>query len=527
MADALKCSNRWTRDSWVKLRKWVQVLVFGLFLVSFLSARGPAASPGFRGQFNRFFLRLDPLTALAGSISNRGILAGSTLAILTVLLTLLLGRAWCGWLCPLGTILDWIPLRDWNRSSPPTFHVWRRVKYVLLITILLSAIFANVTLLVFDPLTILYRTLSTSIWPVLDRLVTAGERWLYQVPLLQRVVGRVDALLRPRIFPVSPLHFRYPFLYGGIFLSIIGLNLAAPRFWCRNLCPLGALLGFLGKFSLLKVKIEEGCSGCSHCLTVCPTGAIHEKEGDIVADASECTLCMSCLPGCPTDKIAFPTQLSPAGWQPYDPGRRQVLIGLGASIVGVGLLSSGARSKHSHPRLIRPPGVDEEELLSLCIRCGECVSACPTGGIQPAVHEAGVEGLWTPILVPRLGYCDFSCHACGQVCPVQAIPALSLEEKREQILGRAYIDRDRCIAWADNMDCIVCEEMCPIAEKAIVLETVEADDPTMGRITVNRPHVRAELCIGCGICEYKCPVAGSAAIRVSLPSGRGGFALPG
>jgi Pyruvate/2-oxoacid:ferredoxin oxidoreductase delta subunit len=158
------------------------------------------------------------------------------------------------------------------------------------------------------------------------------------------------------------------------------------------------------------------------------------------------------------------------------------------------------------------------------------VQACPTGGLQPAVTEAGLEGLWTPVLVPRLGYCDYSCTACGQICPVQAIPSLTLEQKREQVIGKAYIDTDRCIPWADQEGCIVCEEMCPIPDKAIYLEEVEIlHDKAIyleeveilhdsGEISVLQlPHVDRELCIGCGVCEYKCPLNGDAAIRVYVP----------
>jgi NAD-dependent dihydropyrimidine dehydrogenase PreA subunit len=125
--------------------------------------------------------------------------------------------------------------------------------------------------------------------------------------------------------------------------------------------------------------------------------------------------------------------------------------------------------------------------------------------------------MWTPILVPRLGYCDYSCSACGQVCPVQAIPPLTLEDKRKQIIGEAYIDQNRCIAWSDHRDCIVCEEMCPLPDKAIQLEEAEVWGADNTRVTVKLPHVLRERCIGCGICEYKCPVNGEAAIRVYVP----------
>ena len=155
---------------------------------------------------------------------------------------------------------------------------------------------------------------------------------------------------------------------------------------------------------------------------------------------------------------------------------------------------------------------------SSCVSCGECVAACPTAALQPAVFEAGLEGLWTPILVPRLGYCDYSCSACGQVCPVEAIPALALEEKRTQVVGEAYINTNRCIAWSDHQDCIVCEEMCPVPDKAIYLE--EATVILRGGETkrIQLPYMIRELCIGCGICEYKCPINGEAAIRVYVPS---------
>jgi NAD-dependent dihydropyrimidine dehydrogenase PreA subunit len=144
--------------------------------------------------------------------------------------------------------------------------------------------------------------------------------------------------------------------------------------------------------------------------------------------------------------------------------------------------------------------------------------ACPTSGLQPSLFESGLEGVWTPVLLPRIGYCDYGCNACGQVCPVQAIPPLPLEEKRQKVIGKAYIDTNRCIAWADHRDCIVCEEMCPIPDKAIKLETTQVANPDGTTVTVKLPHVNRANCIGCGICEYKCPLNGEAAIRIYAPT---------
>lgn len=189
---------------------------------------------------------------------------------------------------------------------------------------------------------------------------------------------------------------------------------------------------------------------------------------------------------------------------------------MGTAVAGVAILGSDQNARRNHQYLVRPPGARENILSSKCIRCGECMRACPTNVLQPAVFEAGLEGLWTPVLISRLGYCDYSCNACGQVCPVQAIPPLTLEEKQVTPIGRAFIDQNRCIAWADHNDCIVCEEMCPVADKAIKLEPTEFKKEDGSTVTVQLPVVHRERCIGCGVCEYKCPVNGEAAIRVNV-----------
>jgi formate hydrogenlyase subunit 6/NADH:ubiquinone oxidoreductase subunit I len=130
------------------------------------------------------------------------------------------------------------------------------------------------------------------------------------------------------------------------------------------------------------------------------------------------------------------------------------------------------------------------------------------------MHEAGIEGLWTPILIPSLGFCDYTCNACGQICPVEAIPSLALPEKQVQVIGNAYINQDRCLAWSDHTPCIVCEEMCPVPEKAIQLQDVTFSDVDGNQKTISAPYVLRERCIGCGICENRCPVNGETAIRV-------------
>jgi ferredoxin len=412
--------------------------------------------------------------------------------------------------------LDWLPLRKSRRGQAAVPDGWRGAKHGLLLTILAAAALTNLTLLIFDPLTILFRTLSTSVWPGVDQLVTGLEAALYRVHFLQPAVSMLDGLVRPVVLPIEPVLYRYTLLYAGVLLGVIALNLVAPRFWCRYLCPLGALLGLLSKVALVQREVNRSCTQCSACARVCPTSTIRPGQG-YASDPGECTLCLECLGACPVDAIDFPVRVSSLDWNTYDPDRRRLLTSLGAAIAGIGLLQSNLFANRDHSRLVRPPGARENNLLDKCIRCGECIRACPTSAIQPAVTEAGLEGLWTPVLVPRAGYCDYSCNACGQVCPVQAIPPLNLDEKRQRVIGQAYIDENRCIAWADHQDCIVCEEMCPVPDKAIVLEEAEARTGFGELVAVQQPYVIRERCIGCGICEYKCPVSGEAAIRIYVP----------
>lgn len=240
-------------------------------------------------------------------------------------------------------------------------------------------------------------------------------------------------------------------------------------------------------------------------------------------------MCLDCLVACPElGAMSFGPMLKPGPVPAYDPGRRQFLAAAGAGVGAVALLGAGVWRTHESPALLRPPGVtDEGAFLSRCLRCTECMKICPTSGLQPALGEAGLEGLWSPVLRPRLGYCDYGCNACGQICPSAAIPALDLATKRTQVIGIAVIDRDRCLPWAQHTPCIVCQEMCPTPRKAIELdEGRTVTNAHGGRDWVTRPTVIPELCIGCGICEYKCPVSGPSAIVVqrhnpglALPSG--------
>jgi len=247
--------------------------------------------------------------------------------------------------------------------------------------------------------------------------------------------------------------------------------------------------------------LNWACSECSECTScaraVCPMGCIDGE--DFTSDPAECIQCLDCLSPCPVGAIGFGGKLG-LSWG-YDFSRRELLASLAAGAVWTGLLKTGLAKKKS-PHLLRPPGARENEFLTECVRCGRCIKVCPNSALQMSLFEGGWEGFWTPMLVPRHGYCDYGCNACGQICPSEAIPPLPLEEKRKAVIGTAHVDFDLCIR------CLKCIPACP----AEALEEGQVE----GRKGVF-PTLVAGRCIGCGVCEYICPVEGEAAIRVYAP----------
>ena len=504
--------DRKPTSGWRRARQLVQVLALGLFLYLLLATRqeGTTVLP------HDTFFRIDPLAGLSTMLAGRQWVPALAIGGITLLLAIALGRSWCGWLCPLGTILDWTPARRPRGERSNTAGRWREAKTLVLVVVLSSAALGSLTLVVLDPITLLFRTVSNALLPAFNVVVTAVEGWLYSMDPLKPAVEWLDGLVRGWLLTEQPF-FLPGFALLAAFAGVLALNAVRPRFWCRYLCPLGGLLGLFSRIAWLRQAVDAGkCISCRRCSSSCPTGAIDPERG-FVANSAECTLCLDCARECPVGAISFRGQGLRSAVPRFEPSRRRFFGFLGIAAAATALLKVTTVAATKNPFLVRPPGTREEELLSECIRCGECTRVCPTGGLQPSLTTAGLAGLWTPVLVSRHGYCDYSCNSCGQVCPTGAIPKLSLDAKRREIIGLAAIDEERCLPFAEGTPCIVCEEMCPIPEKAIRLTEESVVNRQGERVVVQQPRVIPRLCIGCGICEYQCPLEGEAAIRVYAP----------
>ncbi|HPM79387.1 MAG TPA: 4Fe-4S binding protein [Candidatus Anammoximicrobium sp.] len=533
----LKFRSLWR---WVTLRRLVQVAMLLVFLglVVAAQARGGERMPS---AWLKAFFAIDPLLLIATALSAHAVPALLLASLGLVAVTLVLGRVFCGWVCPLGTLHDiasrvlfwiWPDRRRRDHWSP-----WQRTKYLLLVGLLVMALFGSHWGTIFDPLVLLYRTTTTALLPALQWGVQAPSTAIYHYdpetapapvrPVAERVHPFVRdyasepayEFLRDHVFGLRTHTFLGGGLILGFFLLTLALNRYRPRFWCRYLCPLGALLGIFSLRPLVRRAVQTGnCNQCDLCATSCH-GAASGAPGE-QWKAAECLGCLNCTDSCRRDGLRFTLTLP---WRKEPPvegldlSRRSVFGAALGGVAGLCLLRITPQARGSLPQehLIRPPGsLPEREFLERCTSCGMCIKICPTHGLQPALWEAGLEGLWTPRLVPRLGWCESECTACTHVCPTQAIRPLTVEQKKQVRIGLASFDVTRCIPYAYGRECIVCEEHCPVPDKAIYVVETEVIARNGQKIVIKQPRVDPSRCIGCGICENKCPLTDHPGVRV-------------
>jgi len=460
------------------------------------------------------FFRLDPLVAASAMLAARAIISLLLLSLVVVGLTLILGRFFCGWFCPLGTLLDLSRplLAPAKKTKPvPNRRSW---KYYLLAFILITAVLGLPVVGYFDPFSLLVRGMAVAVDPFFNYTIASFFDLLYrQGPSwLSGLSEPVYTFFKDSLLPYGQKFFTLSFLSFLILLSIFALERLERRFWCKNLCPLGGLLSLLSRISWLRGHIRPTCRTCRVCTQICRMEAIDPDEGVAPGD---CNLCLDCLDRCPDHSIAFLFNRPAQAQRPLGVSRRAFIGTVATGLILPTALKVRAENKIPERNLIRPPGaLTEDQFLGRCVRCGECMKVCLNNALQPSWLESGPEGLFSPRLIPRIGYCEFNCTLCGQVCPSGAIQKLTLPEKQKKVIGLAYFDKNRCIPYAKGVPCIVCEEHCPVSDKAIKFRETEVINQEGKTVILKQPYVIEALCIGCGICENKCPLEGNAGVLV-------------
>lgn len=471
-------------------------------------------------------LYLQPTPSLVRFAGTVGWAAGGFLVVLV--LTLLFGRVFCSTVCPLGTLQDAIirlAARGRSRRRRVSFR-YRRPRR-LLADGLLAAVAAAalggvlVPLAQLDPFSHFGRILGLLVRPLVIGLNNLIARALeaagsYALAPLSFALERWEVLLAP--------------------LALLGLLvwMAARhgRLFCNSLCPVGTLLGLVSRFALLRIAIDQGrCDLCARCSIRCKAQCIDLRNKRV--DFERCVACFNCIPACPEAGIGYrlawgrraETSADPVVVErerPEEPssiesdGRRGFLrAGLwlagGAGLAVLVRAEGPPQNKRpteipvirTHP--IAPPGVGSiERLTAACTACQLCVSACPTGVLQPALLTYGARGFLNPHLAFELAYCTFECTRCGEVCPTHAIRPLSRETKKTTRIGTVRFIEQNCVVVAEKTDCGACAEHCPTRAVSMV--------PYQDGLTI--PELQPAWCIGCGACEYACPVRPYRAIYV-------------
>jgi len=527
------------------LRRLSQFLFFGIFFWLVLKTTFEVDfSPEEAAEIKLSYpvsiaLEFDPLAALMTLLASGTLYKGMLWSLVILIPTIFIGRFFCGWVCPLGSLNHWVSeikserhnRRGKRKIDSNRYRKYQRIKYYVLFFCLGTALLGSLQAGLLDPLPLLARSIGTFVLPTTHTAALGLVAWAKSVDLgyLTPAVQLVYDLLEGTLLPFRQAHFHGIISIGVFFVLILILNRLFTRFWCRAICPLGAMLGVFSRFAIFGLKKDEStCDQCNLCLTHCQ-GADNPNIGSRWRQ-TECHLCLNCQASCPQGSLSFeffPNQTvsktNPAGTPKVDASRRKVVASVAGGLVAIPMFRSGdAFEVNRSELLVRPPGsLDEEAFIARCIRCGQCMRVCPNNALHPTLMESGFEGIWTPYLIARIGYCEPTCTLCGQVCPTGAIQELTLKQKvgdqetPPNRIGTAFFDRGRCLPWAMATPCIVCEEWCPTSPKAIFLKDEIVTNSRGEEVKVKLPYVDASLCTGCGACEYACPVHDKKAIYIT------------
>lgn len=481
-----------------RIRITVGALVLGFCLIAFADVSGwlpPAViHSGLWFQFTPSLLA-----------SLQGLAWAVACVFFILLLTLLFGRVYCAMLCPLGVLMDlsaWIGRRTGKKRKLPYRKGHTRLRAAVVVICAVGLLAGSALPLAFlDPYSLFGKITSATIRPVV------GEA--------NHLLSSTGWFLPAKWSPVAPATFAVAML---LLLAIVLTAVLRGRLWCNTLCPVGAVLGLFSRHALFRLGINaDACVACSVCERTCPSQCIDYKNTRI--DHSRCVMCLSCVSSCRRNGIRLETKYtrSPLPVEPAAARTRASMTGInrrmflaGATVLpGAAAVAAmtGDRTNGStfKPRPVLPPGAGSlEHFQSRCTACHLCVTNCPEQVLRPSITAHGLAGFLQPYQDFNVSFCSYNCSNCSQVCPTGAIEAIRVEERRAVRTGTAHFFEDLCVVKTKGTPCGACNEHCPTQAVHMV--------PYENGLTI--PEINEELCVGCGGCEYICPVRPHRAIVV-------------
>jgi len=425
--------------------------------------------------------------------------------IIITLLTLVFGRVYCSSICPLGTFQDIIIYlgRKFRRKRKYAYSPsYKIIRYSILAAVIILFLYGNIILLyLLDPYSNFGRILSDTAKPVM----VLGNNF---------ISGILESFDIFAVYPLKGKGFNWlTFLFPVVFLIILFvMTVKKERLFCNTLCPVGGLLGLLAKFSLVKIKLDEGsCTSCGLCSNVCKANCIDKKAKTV--DFERCVSCYNCFTVCPKEGVIFTNSFKKE--INYSSSKRDFIKNTAVYFWGLtGIAAAQAKIipskkstvpvKSKYP--VSPPGAgNTSHFNSFCTACHLCISACPTNVLQPSFLEYGFLGMLQPRMDFIKGFCNFECTVCLDICPTEALIKHNLAAKKLIQIGKVKFVKENCIVETEKKDCGACSEHCPT--KAVTMVPVPGQNLMI-------PETKDEFCIGCGACEYACPTIPYKAIFV-------------